>query len=59
MILAVPIALGSWWALIPATDAALAIVVRIKFEEKMLLKGMDGYADYQKRVRYKLLPKIY
>ena len=59
MILAVPIALGSWWALIPAADAALAIVARIKFEEEMLLKGMDGYADYQKRVRYKLLPKIY
>ena len=59
LVLAMPIALGSWWALIPAAVVALTVVARIKFEEEMLLKGMDGYADYQKRVRYKLLPKIY
>jgi len=59
LVLAMPISLGSWWALIPAAVVALTVVARIKFEEEMLLKGMDGYADYQKRVRYKLLPKIY
>ena len=58
-ILALPIALGSWWALIPASVAALSMVVRIKFEEEMLEKGMDGYTDYQTRVKYKLLPRIY
>ena len=57
--LALPIALGSWWGLIPAVVFALTMLVRIKFEEEMLEKGMDGYADYQTRVRYKLLPKIY
>ncbi|MCD6355971.1 MAG: isoprenylcysteine carboxylmethyltransferase family protein [Anaerolineaceae bacterium] len=59
MAMALPIALGSWWGLIPAAVAALAILVRIKFEEEMLEKGMDGYADYRTRVQYKLLPGIF
>jgi protein-S-isoprenylcysteine O-methyltransferase Ste14 len=59
MILGLPIALGSWISLIPAALGVLALVIRIRFEEKMLIKGMDGYEEYQKRVRYKLIPKIY
>ena len=59
MILALPIALGSWLGLIPAAVAVLTLVVRINFEEEMLEKGMDRYSDYRTRVRYKLLPKIY
>jgi len=59
MILFTPIVLGSLWGLIPALLGALSIVVRIEFEEEMLLKGMEGYKDYQSRVKYKLIPKIY
>ena len=59
MILTIPIALGSWWGLIPAAVAVLALVIRIQPEEEMLIQGMDGYRDYQTRVRYKLIPKIY
>ena len=59
LVFALPIALGSLWALIPAAIAALTLVMRIKFEEDMLVKGMEGYVDYQKRVKYKLIPWIY
>jgi protein-S-isoprenylcysteine O-methyltransferase Ste14 len=59
MILPLPIALGSLWGLIPALIGALTLVMRIKYEEEMLLKGMDGYADYQQRVKWKLIPGIY
>ena len=59
MILGLPIALGSWISLIPAAIAVLAILIRIKFEEEMLIKGMDGYIEYRTRVKYKLIPKIY
>lgn len=59
MAIFLPIALGSLWGLLPAVLAVLALVLRIKFEEEMLLKGMDGYADYQARVKYKLIPGIY
>jgi protein-S-isoprenylcysteine O-methyltransferase Ste14 len=59
MILGLPIALGSFWGLLPALIACLSLVWRIKFEEDMLLKGMAGYAEYREQVKYKLFPGIY
>jgi len=59
MILFWPIALGSLWGLPLVLLAIVSIVIRIHFEEEMLLKGMEGYEDYQSRVKYKLIPKIY
>ena len=59
MILALPIALGSWWGVLPAVIGVLSLVLRIQFEEEMLINGMDGYTDYQTRVKYKLIPGIY
>jgi protein-S-isoprenylcysteine O-methyltransferase Ste14 len=58
-IIGLPIALGSWWALIPAAITAGILVIRIKYEEEMLVAGMEGYIDYQSRVKYKLIPGIY
>jgi len=59
MMLFIPVALGYWLALIPAAVAAGTLVLRIKFEEEMLVAGMEGYVDYQERVKYKLIPGIY
>lgn len=59
LILFFPIALGSIWGLPLAILSCVSIVVRIRFEEDMLLKGMDGYKEYQRRVKYKLIPGIY
>jgi len=59
MILGLPIALGSWISLIPAAIGVLALIIRITFEEKMLIEGMEDYDDYRNRVKYKLIPKIY
>jgi len=59
MIIGLPIALGSWLSLIPAAIGVLALIIRIKFEEEMLIKGMDGYEEYRTRVKYKIIPKIY
>ncbi len=59
MAMALPIALGSWWGLIPAAVFVLSMLVRIKFEEEMLINGMGGYPNYQTRVKYKLIPGIY
>ena len=58
-LLFMPVALGSWWALIPAVFAVGSLVYRIDIEEAMLLEGMEGYADYQQRVKYKLIPGLY
>ena len=59
MIFSIVLALGSWFALIPAILAVIFLAIRIKFEEKMLIKGLVGYKDYEEKVKYKLIPKIY
>ena len=58
-VLFLPISLGSWISLIPAILAIIPLLIRIKFEEDMLINGMEGYEDYKTRVKYKLIPKIY
>jgi protein-S-isoprenylcysteine O-methyltransferase Ste14 len=59
MIFSIVLALGSWYALIPAVLAVIFLAIRIKFEEKMLIKGLVGYKEYKEKVKYKLIPRIY
>jgi protein-S-isoprenylcysteine O-methyltransferase Ste14 len=54
--LATPVMLGSLWALILGGLSALLMVVRTALEDKMLLNELDGYKDYARRVRYRLVP---
>jgi protein-S-isoprenylcysteine O-methyltransferase Ste14 len=58
-LLATPLALASWWALIPAVAACAAIVVRLLNEEKFLAQHLDGYQTYRGRVRWRLVPGIW
>jgi len=50
---------GSLWALIPAGLAAVLFVVRTALEDKVLLEELDGYQDYARQVRYRLLPGVW
>jgi len=54
-----PLALGSYWALIPVVLFPAFLIARILNEEKVLLRDLDGYADYCKAVRYRLIPGIW
>lgn len=54
-----PLLLGSWWAFVPATIAALSMVVRTALEDRTLQRELPGYADYAQRVRYRLFPGIW
>jgi protein-S-isoprenylcysteine O-methyltransferase Ste14 len=51
--------LGSWWALVPALIIAVIFVVRTALEDRMLQVELPGYADYAKRVRYRLVPGVW
>jgi protein-S-isoprenylcysteine O-methyltransferase Ste14 len=59
MYLCSPLALGSLWALLPMMMMPPLLVARIRNEEALLLKELEGYADYTRRVRYRLLPGIW
>lgn len=54
-----PLALGSWWAVIPALFIIPVIIARIKGEEKELLENLTGYRDYAMKTRYRLLPGLW
>lgn len=59
LFLSIPVVLGSWWALLCFLPYVAVIVVRIRNEEKVLLEGLDGYAEYRTRVKYRLFPFIW
>ena len=57
--LASPIALGSWWAFLPAAVIIPILVVRILNEEQVLERDLPGYKEYKQKVRYRLVPGIW
>lgn len=59
MFIAIPLALGSWWALLPAALAIALLVVRTRLEDSLLQAELSGYADYARRTRYRLVPGIW
>lgn len=59
MFLALPLILGSWYALIPFALYPVIMVVRIRGEEKLLTAELSGYEEYKRKVRYRLIPFIW
>jgi protein-S-isoprenylcysteine O-methyltransferase Ste14 len=57
--LAIPLLLGSLWALIPALLATCQLIIRTAMEDKTLQKELEGYRDYAERVRYRLFPGVW
>ena len=57
--LAVPILLASWWALIVSGLSTILLILRTALEDRTLQAELTGYADYARRVRYRLLPGIW
>ena len=55
----IPLALGSYFALVPAAISVAVIVVRTALEDRMLQNELAGYAEYASRVRYRLVPGIW
>ncbi len=54
-----PLALGSYWAVIPAAFIIPVLAVRILDEEDLLRRELPGYAEYTHQVRYRLLPGVW
>jgi protein-S-isoprenylcysteine O-methyltransferase Ste14 len=57
--LAIPPALGSWWALAPGLAIAVTFVLRTAQEDAVLQRELPGYAEYAQQVRYRLLPGVW
>jgi len=54
-----PLALGSYWSMIPALLLMGLLIVRITNEERVLLKELNGYREFTERVRWRIIPGIW
>lgn len=59
LFLCTPLALGSFWGLIPAVLIGILFFIRTRLEDQMLRKELSGYEDYTKRIQYRLMPGIW
>jgi len=59
MYVATPIALGSWWGLLPVIIISIALMVRSIMEEEVLQRDLVGYSDYSQQVKWRLIPAIW
>lgn len=59
LFLMIPLVLGSWYALAVFGFYPAIIIVRLNGEEDLLTRELPGYAEYKKKVKYRLLPFIW
>ena len=59
LFLSIPLVLGSFWSLLCFLPYPIIMAVRILNEERVLSKGLEGYEDYKKKVKYRLIPFIW
>ncbi len=59
LFLSMPLVLGSVLSLIVMLGYIPIIALRIKNEEQVLEKGLAGYAEYRKNVRWKVIPLVW
>ncbi len=54
-----PIALGSWWGLLPLLLFLVGLQIRMNNEEEVLERELEGYGDYKQRLRWRVIPGIW
>jgi len=55
----IPLALGSYYSLIPILLILPIIGLRIKNEEEILLRDLNGYGEYCLKTPYRLIPLVW
>jgi len=58
-LLGIPLALASYWGFVVLAGTAPFLIWRLFDEEGFLAANLPGYAEYQKRVRHRLVPFVW
>ena len=58
LFLSMPLILNSLWSFVIMLAYIPLILARIKNEEEVLERELEGYTEYKKKVRYKIIPNI-
>lgn len=59
LLFAVPVALGSRYALILSVFLSLLLILRTYLEDRTLHAELEGYSEYARQTRYRLIPGIW
>jgi protein-S-isoprenylcysteine O-methyltransferase Ste14 len=59
LVLAIPLALGSWWGLLVPVITTPVLIARIFDEERALSAELPGYQDYLLAVPWRLIPLVW
>ena len=59
MFLSSGLSLGSWLSFVPALAIVIVFIRRVGVEDRLLQEELEGYVDYSKRVRYRLIPGVW
>jgi protein-S-isoprenylcysteine O-methyltransferase Ste14 len=59
MLLGIPISLGSWWGALVQIALLPALGWRLLDEERLLLRDLEGYAGYRRKVPWRLIPHLW
>lgn len=59
MFMFMPLVLGSFYALIPLLIFPFQMSTRMKNEEEILERGLEGYIRYKEKVKYKIIPFVW
>ncbi|MCE1248182.1 MAG: isoprenylcysteine carboxylmethyltransferase family protein [Firmicutes bacterium] len=54
-----PLCMGSYYAFIPSAIIIIVTIIRTNLEDKTLGNELEGYVDYSKTTRYKIIPGIW
>jgi protein-S-isoprenylcysteine O-methyltransferase Ste14 len=54
-----PLALGSYWGLVPLGAMLPFLMWRLFDEERFLAESLPGYVEYQRKVRHRLIPRLW
>ena len=54
-----PLALGSWWSITLLVLFVPVLLWRLLDEERILARDLAGYAEYMRRVKYRLVPLVW
>jgi protein-S-isoprenylcysteine O-methyltransferase Ste14 len=59
IIVATPLALGSYWAVLPGLLIVPLLAARILNEEHVLRRDLAGYTGYMAKIKYRLIPGVW
>jgi len=59
LFLGTPLLLGSFYGILMGLVLIFLLALRTLGEEEMLVHELEGYAEYKKKVKYRLIPFLW